>query len=123
MGSEQPAMSPAALECCRTTWPPRKPVAPVTRISFFIRQELLPTVIKLVYRAHVVVDAPNIQPITRVAFDVDRLFVRKHVQHQVIEAILLSRRHALKNRSIQDVNPHAHQILKLRFFLKSYELV
>src|SRR5579863_1294977 len=104
MGSEQLAMSPSLLECCRTArpcessaatrWRPRKPVAPVTRISFFIGQELLPTVIKLFDSTHVVVHTSNIQPVAGMAFHVNGFFPRQHVQHQVVEAILLSRRHA-----------------------------
>src|SRR5271154_2528713 len=104
MGSGQVATSPSALECWRTVrpsdssaatrWRPRKPVAPVTRISFFIRQELLPTLVKLFHRAHVVIDAANIQPIAGVRFDVYRLLARQHVQHQVVESVFLSRGHA-----------------------------
>src|ERR1700678_1800866 len=111
MGSGQVAMSPSALEWCRTEWPcassaatrgrPRKPVAPVTRILFFIRQELLAPFIKLFDGTHVVVHAANIQPIARVAFHVYGFFARKHVQHQIVEAVLLPRRHALEYRSIQ----------------------
>src|SRR5580700_2660847 len=98
MGSEQLAMSPSLLECCRTArpcdssaatrWRPRKPVAPVTRISFFIRQELLPTVIKFFDCAHVVVHPANIQPIPGMAFHMHRLFARQHVQHEVVETVL-----------------------------------
>src|SRR5271165_4127320 len=99
MGNEQLAISPSALECCRTArprdssattkWRPRKPVAPVTKISFFIWQELLSTIVKLFHCAHVVVHAANIQPIAGMALHMHRFFARQHVQHKVVEAVLL----------------------------------
>src|SRR5712672_2943386 len=122
-------MSPSALECWRTEWPsdssaatrkrPRNPVAPVTRISFFIRQELLPTFIELINRPHVIVHAANIQPVPGIPFHVHRLLASQHVEHEVVEAVLLSRRDALQQRPIHDVDPHTHHILQLWLLLES----
>src|SRR5579863_8374419 len=102
----QLAISPSALEWRRTVRlrdskaatrrRPRKPVAPVTRMSLFIGQKLLTAILELVDCAHVVVHAPDIQPIASMPFDVDGLFAGKHVEHEIIEAVFLSRRHVVK---------------------------
>src|SRR5579864_2835563 len=101
MRKVQLATSPSALEYRRTVkprdsraatrWRPRKPVAPVTRISSFIGQELLATIVKFIDGAHVIVDAANIQPVPGVSFHMHGVFTRQHVEHEVIETILLSR--------------------------------
>src|SRR5437870_4395963 len=131
-GSSARAISPSRVEKRRTVWPsdsrggirwrPTNPEAPVTRISA-IREEFRAPALIVVNGLHVIVHAPDIQPVAVVVLDVNRLFAGQQIQHQVVEAIPLVRRDDIQSRPIEYVNPHADHEVERRLLAKTRETV
>src|SRR5580693_4867122 len=110
-----------AFWSARTRWAPINPVAPVTSIPSFIRQELDSPLIEVFQGLKIIIRPPDVRPVAIVGFDRDLFTPREEIAHQIIKSVRLACRHQRKYCLIHHVDSHTDQILRSRLFAKAGE--